>query len=329
MESHFYGKLHNPYHAIISYELIPPPMNVSDSEKIAYAKCAAEVLLHSPVPIHVLNLPEIRDEKHLNHIKRPQEFLSKMDNREFALLLYEQLPHHIDYLINHCTVYESWEEQKHWLIETWQKYKLNNLILVGGDSSQIVYPGPSVTEFAQFIKKEKNPLFLLGGITIPSRIYTNPQRSEACRLIEKTKAQLDYFTSQIIYEAKPVKQLLQEYNHLCNKFGMKPKRIFLSLAPITHAKDVDFLTWLGVHLSEESRAYLLSSPIGIGWRSLNKCREIIQDILSFIENEDIKVPIGLNIEHISQHNFEMSCIFINDLGAMYLHYMTHQAKRNR
>jgi hypothetical protein len=329
MSSHFAGNIDNLYQPIISYELIPPSMTVSKEQKIAYAKCACQVLLNSPIAINAINIPEIYNEKKPGRGERPEAYLIKMDNREFANLLRNELPHHIDFIINHCTVYEDWNKQKRWLKDTCEKYKLYNLILVGGDSSSIKYPGPSVTDFAKYIKKEQKNFCLLGGITIPSRCYSKPLRDEASRLIEKSNAEINYFTSQIIYEVDGIKTLLKKYDVLCKQQNISPNRILLSFAPVTNAKDLRFLTWLGVNLSEQVSQYLLSATIGMGWRSLQICKDILQEILCFIVKEHIKVPIGLNIEHIAQHNFEMSCIFINELGAMYVHYMKHSAHRKK
>lgn len=329
MESHFSGKINNSYREFISYELMPPPVIASKKEKITYAKCVSQVLLNSPIHIDAINIPEVHEEKNLGNGERPQTYLVKMDNREFANILREDLPVHMEYIINHSTVYQEWECQKHWLTETCEKYKLHNLVLVGGDSSRIQYPGPSVTDFARYIKNQREEFFMLGGITIPSRHSSEPNCDEANRLITKTKAEIDYFTSQIIYEPINIIKLLKKYNKLCHQQNVNPKRIFLSFAPIANTKDIQFLSWLGVCLTDKTRQYLLSSPIGIGWRSLDVCKKILQEILYFVEKEDLKIPIGLNIEHISQHNFELSCIFINELGALYLHYMKHRAKRKK
>ena len=162
MQSHFSEYTNNIYQPIITYELIPPPITASTEQKISYARCASQVLLNSSIAITAINIPEIHDEKKLDHGARPEAYLVKMDNREFANLLRNELPDHIDYIINHCTVYDDWETQKGWLMDTFERYKLHNLILVGGDCSSIKYPGPSVIDFAKYIKSERKHSCMLG-----------------------------------------------------------------------------------------------------------------------------------------------------------------------
>jgi len=300
---------------VILYELIPPIEKIGSENLIAYANCAVELLESSPVVIDGINIPEIRDEKKDSSI-RAEAFFTKSDSREFAQQLQKSSRKHLEFVINHCTVYEEWSAQHGWLRETETSYGIKNLILVGGESSQIRYPGASVNELSLKIK-ESFPSFFCGGITIPSRRSDDPQKDELNRLVDKGKNGLEYFTTQVIYEPFQIQQLLKDYDLFCKQTNIKPKRIFLSFAPISAKKDLQFLRWLGVVIPKAVEKMLFEADIGIGWRSMKISKVILQRILTFVLEKNIEVPLGLNIEHISRHNFELSREFISVLGPIY------------
>ncbi len=74
----------------------------------------------------------------------------------------------IDIVLNRCVVYET--DQAAWFRETAEKFGIQNLVLVGGESSQIQYPGPNVAQAAREILATGLPS-TLGGISIPSRSH--------------------------------------------------------------------------------------------------------------------------------------------------------------
>ena len=51
--------------------------------------------------------------------------------------------------------------------------------------------------------------------------------------------------------------------------------------------------------------------------SLKIAREILNDILSNNEKNNIKVPIGLNVEHIMSYNFQYSINMLQELSKIY------------
>ena len=56
--------------------------------------------------------------------------------------------------------------------ETYSKYEIDNLIIVGGESSKQKYPGPTVNESLEKISRDnrrRENSILCGGICIPSR----------------------------------------------------------------------------------------------------------------------------------------------------------------
>ena len=312
-------KIFDYKHPVIFYELLPPE-HTDDVNLDAYIECAIDLLTSTPIMIDAVNIPEIREEDH-DASKRTQMYVPKMDPRIFAKMLEKASYNHIEVILNHCTVYETLKQQKLWLESVCKQHQINLLILVGGSSSKSVYPGPSVLEMGQYIQTHYKNEILCGGITIPSRRYHDQVLDEPFRLYSKGLHGLDFFTTQVIYEPISIKLLLRDYAKICQDRGVQPKRIFLSFAPISTRKDMDFLRWLGVSIPKTVEQELFKANIGIGWRSTKVTVHIFQEILSFMVEENIQVPLGINIEHITRHNFELSLEFIERLGKLYHNYM--------
>lgn len=317
-------KILDPNCPTILYELIPP-MGESTPEKIeAHARCAVELITSTPFRIDAINIPELHDEKRNGQFKQEQPHSVKLDPRVFAKLLRDISHDYLEIIVNRCSVYADWPTQQLWLQETSRRYEINNLIIVGGESSKIAYPGPSVIEMGQYLKTYSiNGSFFWGGITIPTRRRTEAAKDEPYRLIEKALNGFEFFTSQVLYEANSIQRLLKDYYILCQQRSVAPKRIFLSFAPISTHNDLDFLRWLGVEIPSAVEIALCKADIGMGWRSVKIVKTILQDILVFVQKEQIKVPLGLNIEHITRHNFELSKEFIIELGNLYSTFMRH------
>jgi len=300
---------------VICYEVIPPAQDAKSSMLSAYVECTAELVVSASLSIDALNLPEIRAARREAQRTHPHE--PKTDQRQFALQFKRALHNTVDVVVNRCTVYDAWSDQQHWLDETKDRFNIENVILVGGETSTIRYPGPAVTDMARSIHYVYGTSFFCGGITIPTRRSADPNKDEAHRLVEKSRHGLNFFTSQVLYEAQSVQRLLLDYDRLCRRLELKPKRIFLSFAPLSSRKDLEFLRWLGVEVPRDVENTLMKANIGIGWRSLKTVRQILLNILAFVKAEGIDVPLGLNVEHITRHNFELSKEFIEQLGKPY------------
>lgn len=302
---------------VIFYELLPPPGEKAANTD-AYIDCAIDLLTSTPVNIDGVNIPEIRDES--KDEQRTDEFVPKMDPRHFAERL-EQAYRNINVVLNHCTVYEDLEEQKAWLLKSSAHQNLGGVILVGGSSSKIQYVGPSVIEMLQYIRSHHARELFCGGITIQTRRAHDAIRDEPHRLLTKSLNGMEFFTSQIIYDPISIKFLLRDYAYACREEGIEPKRIFLSFAPVSSQKDLRFLRWLGVFIPKTVEDELFKAEIGIGWRSLKIATNNLLEILQFMNKEKIQVPLGLNIEHVSRHNFELSFEFVERLGEVYYNHV--------
>ncbi len=294
---------------VVLYEILPPPKNLSKADLQISFSLFAQILKKNPVD--GVNLPEVREETRSGKRSLPQ--LIKLEPR--AVCPYLQKQGILNLIVNRPIVYLPWKKQIGWLKETYHKYNIHDFVLVGGESSKVSYPGPTVVEAASLITKKLRsefPNILLGGITIPSRV------NEADRVLAKTISGIEFFTSQVIYDSQDVKKLLKEYWQLCRQKKVAPKMIFLSFAPATTLGDIELLRWLGVEIPQNTLEALTAGWLGVGWRSIETCQDILEDILHFVKRNKIGVPLGLNVEHINKHNFELSFILLRKLLESYL-----------
>ncbi|HLC48224.1 MAG TPA: hypothetical protein VJI13_04070, partial [Candidatus Norongarragalinales archaeon] len=87
--------------------------------------------------------------------------------------------------------------------------------------------------------------------------------------------------------------------------GLSPSPVFLSFAPASDADDIEFLKWLDVDVPSIVEARLLSSK-SMGSESVSIAREVFSSIHGHSKKNAGVVPISLNVEQISQHNFEFA-----------------------
>ncbi len=289
-------KMEDPWQQLVIYTIVPPPAGAPQAEIEARLE-SMQGLIYD-LPVVAINIPEVRPE---TRNPRVTPFTPKMEPRSFARLIQERFDHRGEVIVDRGIVYTHWANQRQWLMKTWRDYRIRNLVLVGGDSSRVRYPGPSVAEAARLIGRSFIfGDFFLGGITIPTR----PNEPE--RLIEKARSGIAFFISQVIYEAAHMKKLLRDYQERCRELRVEPKRIFLSFAPVSSESDVRFLRWWGVEIPSEFERFILREKSGIGERSTQVAEQILRELMEFVENEGISVPLGLNIEHVTTRNLEAS-----------------------
>jgi hypothetical protein len=52
-------------------------------------------------------------------------------------------------------------------------------------------------------------------------------------------------------------------------------------------------------------------------RSLDVAIEVLNEILAHIEDNNLRVPVGLNVEHIMSYNFQSSVEMLQELARIY------------
>ncbi len=302
----FRDKVRKPKRPVVAYEILPP--REKDGTLNSYAERISSLL--SQTHIDAINIPEVHEENARG--LRPVKNLERAEAREFGRLLQDNVG--IEAIVNRVTVHNDLDYQKSWIKETFYDYDIENLILVGGESSDIKYPGPSVNETSEYITRDLNAGrfdFFCGGITIPSR------KIESERLLKKGSNGIEFFTSQVLYDGKKIKKMLKYYDDVCKENNVLPRRILLSFAPVSSKKNIDFLKWLGVEIPSQTEKRLTNKKTSMSDESLEIASEILKSILNNNEKLGITVPIGLNVEHIMSYNFQSSINMLQELSRIY------------
>ena len=302
----FRDKVRKPKRPVVAYEILPP--REKDGTLNSYAEIISSSL--SQTHIDAINIPEVHEENARG--LRPVKNLERAEAREFGRLLQDNVG--IEAIVNRVTVHNDLDYQKSWIKETFYDYDIENLILVGGESSDIKYPGPSVNETSEYITRDLNAGrfdFFCGGITIPSR------KIESVRLLKKGSNGIEFFTTQVLYDGKKIKKMLKYYDDVCKENNVLPRRILLSFAPVSSKKNIDFLKWLGVEIPSQTEKRLTNKKTSMSDESLEIASEILKGILNNNEKLGITVPIGLNVEHIMSYNFQSSINMLQELSRIY------------
>src|SRR5947207_2437647 len=121
----------------ILFELIPPQASLSSDDYTTYAECVVDVILNAAVTVNTINIPEIREERREG--VRTYTYLPKSDPRELGNKIKAICNEQLNVVVNRCTVHDDLATQIQWLEETYNKYHLHDVILVGGDSSTAEY----------------------------------------------------------------------------------------------------------------------------------------------------------------------------------------------
>ena len=299
-------KVKKPQRPVVVYEILPP--REKDGTLNSYAETISSLL--SQTHIDAINIPEVHDE--IGRGDRPVTNQKRGEPREFGMLLQDIVG--IEAIINRVVVHEPFEEQMRWIEETNTTYEIENMIIVGGESSKVDYPGPTVNEMLQIIARRSNSNdgdIFCGGIAIPSR------KDESKNLIRKSEHGSEFFTTQVLYDAENINKMINNYQSRCNELDTFPRRILLSFAPVSSQKNIEFLKWLGVEIPDDTERYLKGRPGSMTERSLDVTVEVLNEILDFITVNNLKVPVGLNVEHIMSYNFQSSVEMLQELARIY------------
>jgi 5,10-methylenetetrahydrofolate reductase len=294
------SKILNPHLPVVFFEMVPPAKGKPEALESAMKEIARIQKL-----VDAINLPEIHDESRSGD--RTFKFVPRIEPRVLGVKIRREFG--LDVVLNRCVVYER--DQAGWFRETAEKFGLESIVLVGGESSHIQYPGPSVLQAAAEIRAAGLPA-TLGGISIPSRAQ------EVERIRCKVAEGLCFFTTQVLFDSNDIVWLIQRLNGL-------EARIFLSFAPVSHQRDIEFLRWLGVDAPADLDHFLIQAPAAekspgpvseqTFERSLNLAQRILMDVFDNLPPDP--PPLGINIEHINRRNLNSAVRMLEQLGALY------------
>jgi 5,10-methylenetetrahydrofolate reductase len=293
----FRDALLNPSIPVTLFEVVPPAAGKPEA-----IDSSLRELQQVRNFVDAINVPEIYDEDRPG--ERTSKFIARVEPRLFGSRIMRELG--IEVVINRVTVHDA--EPERWFRETLDSWSIANWILVGGESPEIHYPGPAPTEAAALVKSLGLPASL-GGITIPSRA------DEPERIRSKQSQGMEFFTSQVMFDSNDLVWLIQRLNGL-------EARVFISFAPVSQRRDLEFLRWLGVDIPTDLDRFLLGPASGAAApaatcleRSINLAQRILMDVFDNLPPDP--PPIGLNIEHINRRNFAPALAMLDRLGNLY------------
>ncbi len=237
--------------------------------------------------INLINVPEIIIENH-----KGAPLYKNLDSLDFASIL--QGTSGTKNVPNKVTAHTSTLALEKW-IEKLIKNELTHAVFVGGNSSAAKYPGISVIEAN---KLGQAAGIIVGNISIPQR------KNEVERLIEKTKSGCSFFTTQVLFEVKTIKETLQQYEQKCKENQIQPAEFFLSFSPVSDHLDLEYLTWLGALIPSETEALLMQSNAGN--KSIELIKEMYLDVSNYVETNGLEIPLSINIAPIYFKNLNLS-----------------------
>ncbi len=283
------SKLLDTHRGLYLYGTTPPRRGSSPEKLHSIAKKLTARL--SNLNLDAINVYDIQDEEGRTQIARPFPFLPVVDSREYAQILKNLTGQEI---INYkCVVHHPRADFSAWLDQSWQQFGLRYLTLVGGSTSQMAYPGPTLSQASKAIAEHKYD-FVFGGVTIAERHLS--KGNEHLKLIEKSHRGMQFFTSQVVYQPEATIKLLQDYDLQCQELNLSPMRIILTFAPCGHPKTLQFLKWLGVNFPLETEREIFSAQFPLQ-KSMEVCCSTLRQILDSIE--PLRIPLGINIESVS------------------------------
>jgi len=292
-------KMRSSSQGLCLFGVVPPPKRISFAKVEEYVEKLASSL--STIACDGIIVYDIQEEKGRCDDSRPFPFSETHEPRLMASMLKRLAG--VDAIVYRAVADHPREIFDDWLTSTWEEHAIQHLVLVGGSSSSISYPGYSVPEAAKVVREHRYD-YMIGGITIPER-----HRDKGCEheiLLKKTEQGVTFFTSQVVYNADNVICVLKDYDALCKAKGVTPSRIILAFAPFGSEETVKFLRWLGVELPDGTVRRVLSRG-DIQARiqeSIDICVENMKRILSVCRKHKLSVPLGVTVESVSRSKEE-------------------------
>lgn len=290
--------------APVFFEPVPPSLRTrSDRIDAYFAELAGR--LRAIDALDAIDVPELIDE---NHEGRP--YYRTADPRQVGHQLAERVgcPVVVNKVVAHLP---SADALVAWTKETVGS-GIRNVVLVGGSSRYIPYPGPQVIEADKAcigLLRERGGH--LGNIAIPQR------QGEAHRMLAKTRAGASFFTTQILFDSESLSRTLRDYDALCQKAGVPPAAVLLSVAPLADETDVEFVRWLGADVPEAAERWILNGDESLaGDRAIEHARRVWDETRAVVEADSLSLALGVNVEQLTQRHLDVALRMLSDLSAV-------------
>ena len=288
--------------APLFFEPVPPPGR-TPAHRVEERISAVARLVETVPRLDALDVPELVDENH-----EGQPHYRSADPRAYARALAERTGREV--IVNKVVAHlPDIPAVERWAHETLER-GIRHVVLVGGSSRYIPYPGPPVAEAVRLCRAT----FAAAGGTIGN--IAIPQRSgEAHRMLAKTRAGASFFTTQLAFDSSALRDVLLRYDLLCRQASLPPAAVLLSVAPIADDEDAEFVRWLGADLPDAAeRSILEGDEADAARRSMEMAVSVWEDVLRLVRNENLTVPVGVNVEQISARHLEVAGTLLREIA---------------
>jgi 5,10-methylenetetrahydrofolate reductase len=272
------------------FEPVPPSSRTADDRTSAYVHRVVTVLQEHP-RVDAFVVPELVSENHHGepHYRSGDvtRFASQVSQESGCEAILNKVVAHV----------HSTRE-----LETWCEAAIargtRNLMFIGGTSRYIPYPGPSVAAANAALR----PLVQRHGGTIGNVLIPHREH-EGYRMLTKTRNGASFFTTQIVFDAGPIADLVYEYGRLCGAYDVSPAAVLLSVAPVADEEDLDFVRWLGAEVPSRIESSLVSED---GSASIESSVQTWRAVVRASAARKVPVPLGLNVEVVSPRHFAVA-----------------------
>ncbi|HYA70437.1 MAG TPA: hypothetical protein VEH28_03620 [Thermoplasmata archaeon] len=280
--------------APLFFESVPPPAR-TPAHRVAERIEAVVRLVESVPRLDAIVVPELVDENH-----EGQPHYRSGDPRTYARTLADRTGREV--IVNKVVAHlPDIPAVERWAQETVER-GVRHVVLVGGSSRYIPYPGPPVAEADRLCRATFAAAGgSIGNIAIPQRA------GEAHRMLAKTRAGAAFFTTQLLFDAEAAREVLLRYDLLCRQASLPPAAVLLSVAPIADDEDAEFVRWLGADLPDSAERVLLEGEeADAARRSVELAVSVWEDVTRMARAENLSMPIGVNVEQISARHLEVA-----------------------
>jgi 5,10-methylenetetrahydrofolate reductase len=290
--------------APVFFEPVPPSLRIrADREQAYFQELATR--LRSVDSLDAIDVPELIDE---NHDGRP--YYRTADPRDIGRKIADLVgrPVVVNKVVAHLPSPAALVE---WARQTLEG-GIRHVVLVGGSSRYIPYPGPQVIEAdrtcAGMLRERGGHL---GNIAIPQR------EGEAHRMLAKTRAGASFFTTQILFDSESLRRTLRDYDALCQKAGVAPAAVLLSFAPLSDETDAEFVRWLGADIPEAAERWILNGDeTSAGERAIEHARRVWSDTRAGADADGLSLSLGVNVEQLTQRHLDVALRMLSDLSGL-------------
>ncbi len=286
-------KIKNRQSGILLYGMTPPKAIHSKEELKDIA--ARQIKRIKDLDIDGLVLYDIQDESDRTDAKRPFPFIKTLDSCDYAKN-YLDRDLKFPVIVYRAVGKYGKTEFKQWLQNRVGREFFSVFV---GAASKTTETTMSIKE-AYKLKQEIYDELILGGIVIPER--HTAKKDEHLRVFFKIHNGCEYFISQAVYDLEAAKRFLDDYALYAKENDRKMVPIIFTFTPCGSIKTLEFMKWLGVHITFSLEKRLINSE-DILEESVKTSISNFKELYEYGKEKNI--PIGANIESIAIRKVEI------------------------